>query len=55
MNFVDSPINYALWNNNIKFILPVGETTESFRGHNARAKDKISFDEVLKKSLELIN
>ena len=55
MIFVDSPINYALWNNNIKFILPVGETTESFRGHNARAKDKISFDEVLKKSLELIN
>jgi heptosyltransferase-2 len=55
MIFVDSPINYALWNNNIKFILPVGETVESFRGHNARAKDKISFDEVLKKSLELIN
>jgi len=55
MIFVDSPINYALWNNNIKFILPVGETVESFRGHNARAKDKISFDEVLKKSLELIS
>ena len=55
MIFVDSPINYGLWNNNIKFILPVGETVESFRGHNARAKDKISFDEVFKKSLELIN
>jgi len=55
MIFVDSPINYALWNKNIKFILPIGETVESFRGHNARAKDKISFDEVLKKSLELIN
>ena len=55
MIFTDSPINYALWNNNIKFILPVGETIESFRGHNARAKDKISFDEVVKKSLELIN
>ena len=55
MIFVDSPINYALWNKNIKFILPMGETVESFRGHNARAKDKISFDEVLKKSLELIN
>ena len=40
---------------NIKFILPVGETVETFRGHNARAKDKISFDEVLKKSLELIS
>ena len=55
MIFVDSPINYALWNSNIKFILPVGETIESFRGHNARAKDKISFDEVLAKSLELFN
>ena len=55
MIFVDSPINYALWNNNIKFILPIGETVKSFRGHNARAKDKISFDEVIKKSLELIN
>ena len=55
MIFVDSPINYALWNNNIRFILPIGETVESFRGHNARAKDKISFTEVVKKSLELIN
>ncbi len=55
MIFVDSPINYALWNNNIKFILPIGETVDSFRGHNARAKDKISFDEVFKKSLELIS
>ena len=55
MIFVDSPINYALWNNNIKFILPIGKTVESFRGHNARAKDKISFDEVVKKSLELIS
>jgi len=55
MIFVDSPINYALWNNNIKFILPIGETVESFRGHDARAKDKISFDEVLEKSLELIS
>ena len=29
--------------------------TGTDRGHNARAKDKISFDEVLKKSLELIS
>ena len=55
MIFCDSPVNYGLWNDNIKIILPVGETIESFGGHNARAKDKISFDEVLKKSLELIS
>ena len=55
MIFCDSPINYGLWNNNIKIILPAGETTESFRGHDALANDKISFDEVLKKSLDLIS
>ena len=54
MIFVDSPINYGLWNSNIKIILPIGETIESFRGHNARAKDKISFDELLTKALDLI-
>ena len=54
MIFVDSPINYGLWNSNIKIILPTGETIESFRGHNARAKDKISFDELLTKALDLI-
>ena len=54
MIFVDSPINYGLWNSNIKIILPTGETIESFRGHNARAKDKISFDELLTKALGLI-
>jgi len=31
-----------------------GETFESC-GHNTRGKDKILFDEVFKKSLELIN
>jgi len=55
MIFCDSPVNYGLWNKNIKIILPAGETIESFIGHNARAKNKISFDEVLKKSLELIS
>ena len=38
---------------NIKIIVPTGETIESTK-HNTRGKDKISFDEVLKKSLELI-
>jgi len=53
--FCDSPPSaYGLWNPNIKIIVPAGETIES-TGHNTRGKDKISFDEVLKKSLELIN
>ena len=55
MIFCDSPVNYGLWNNNIKIILPIGETIETFGGHDALASDKISFDEVLKKSLDLIN
>ena len=53
--FCDSPPDaYAKYSNNISIILPKGETVKSFRGHNARGKDKISYDEVLKKSLELI-
>ena len=53
--FCDSPPSaYGLWNPNIKIIVPTGETIES-TGHNTRGKDKISFDEVRKKSLELIN
>ena len=53
--FCDSPPSaYGLWNPNIKIIVPSGETIESC-GHDTRGKDKISFDEVLKKSLDLIN
>ena len=53
--FCDSPPSaYGLWNPNIKIIVPVGKTIES-TGHNTRGKDKISFDEVLKKSIDLIN
>ena len=55
MLFCDSPPSaYGLWNPNIKIIVPKGETIESC-SHNTRGKDKISFDEVLKRSLELIN
>ena len=55
MIFCDSPPSaYGLWNPNIKIIIPEGETIESC-GHNTRGKDKVSFDEVLKKSLELIS
>ena len=53
--FCDSPPSaYGLWNPNIKIIVPFGERFESC-GHDTRGKDKISFDEVLKKSLDLIN
>ena len=53
--FCDSPPSaYGLWNPNIKIIVPAGKTIES-TGHNTRGKDKISFDEVLEKSLNLIN
>ena len=53
--FADSPPSaYGLWNPNIRIIVPEGETVESC-GHNTRGKDKISFDEVLKKSIELIS
>ena len=55
MLFCDSPPSaYGLWNPNIKIIVPSEETIESC-GHNTRGKDKISFDEVFKKSLELIS
>ena len=54
MIFVDSPArSYALWNNNIKIVVPIGETINSI-GHNSRGKDKISFDEVLTKTLNSI-
>ena len=53
--FCDSPPSaYGVWNPNIKIIVPAGETINS-TGHDTLGKDKISFDEVLKKSLELIN
>jgi len=53
--FCDSPPSaYGVWNPNIKIIVPAGETIES-TGHNTRGKDKISFDEVLQKSLDLIS
>ena len=53
--FCDSPPSaYGLWNSNIKIIVPAGKTIES-TGHNTRGNKKTSFDEVLKKSLELIS
>ena len=51
--FCDSPSEaYGTWRNNIKIILPKGETACH---HNTRGKDKISFNEVLDKAIEIIN
>ena len=53
--FCDSPPSaYGLWKSNIKIVVPVGKTIAS-TGHNTRGNKNISFPEVLKKSLELIN
>ena len=52
--FCDSPTSYGLWRKNISIIVPEGETVESC-GHNTRGKDKILFNQVLTKTLELIN
>ena len=53
--FCDSPPSaYGLWNSNIRIIVPIGKTIEN-TGHNTRGNKNISFDEVLKKSLDLIS
>ena len=53
--FMDSPpLAYGVYSKNISIIVPQGETIESC-GNNTRGKDKISYDEVLTKTLELIN
>jgi len=51
--FMDSPpLAYGVYSKNISIVVPDGETIES-TGHNTRGK--VSFDEVLKKTLELIS
>ena len=53
--FMDSPpLAYGVYSKNINIICPDGFTIEN-TGHNTRGKDQISFDNVLKKSEELIN
>ena len=53
--FCDSPAKaYASYANNISVVLPKGETIETC-GHNTRGKENILYEEVFKKSLELIN
>ena len=53
--FMDSPpLAYGVYSKNINIICPDGLTIEN-TGHNTRGKDQISFDCVLKKSIELIS
>ena len=52
---MDSPaIAYGAYSKNISIIVPQGESIESC-GHNTRGKDRISFDEVFKKTLDIIS
>ena len=51
--FMDSPpAAYGVYSKNISIVVPEGESIESC-GHNTRGNDKISFNEVLSKSIEL--
>ena len=53
--FMDSPpLAYGVYSKNINIICPNGLTIENTK-HNTRGKDRISLDNVLKKSIELIN
>ena len=53
--FCDSPPKaYAAYTRNISIILPQGETIQSC-GHNTRGKDKILYEDVFKKALDLIS
>ena len=53
--FMDSPPSaYGIYSKNISIVCPDGLTIEN-TGHNTRGKDRISFDNVLNKSLKLIS
>jgi len=53
--FMDSPpVAYGIYNKNISIIVPSDETIESC-GHNTRGKNKILFNDVLKKMVELLS
>ena len=53
--FMDSPVQaYGKYSNNINVIVPEGET-EDTTTHNTLGADKISFEKVLSKSIELLN
>jgi len=53
--FMDSPVQaYGKYSKNIKVIVPEGETEETTT-HDTLGADKISFEKVLNKSIELLN
>jgi heptosyltransferase-2 len=53
--FMDSPVRaYGKYSNNINVIIPEGETEETTT-HDTLGTNKISFDKVLNKSIELLN
>jgi len=53
--FMDSPpLAYGTYSKNISIIVPEGESIESCK-HNTRGKDKISFNNVLTKTLEILS
>ena len=53
--FMDSPVQaYGKYSNNINIIVPEGETEETTT-HDTLGADKISFNEVFEKSIELLN
>ena len=53
--FMDSPVQaYGKYSKNISVIVPEGETEESTT-HNTLGMDKINFEKVLNKSIELLN
>jgi len=53
--FMDSPVlAYGKYSKNISVIVPEGETEKSTT-HNTLGKEKINFDDVLKKSIAILN
>ena len=48
------PAAYGIYSKNITIVVPKNLDITS-TGHNTRGKDKISFDDVLTKALDLIN
>ena len=53
--FADSPVQaYGKYSNNINVVIPEGETEETTT-HNTLGAEKISFEKVLDKSIELLN
>ena len=52
--FMDSPVQaYGKYSKNINIIVPEGETEETTT-HNTLGAENISFDKVLKKSIDLL-